>query len=205
MAQQTTNLHLVKPDLTDFADIRVLNQNMDILDDAVGDLDYVKDVTTSDDGLTFTKKDNSQIQVPLDYMPTAGGNFTGNIKVQNNQVLYVTNSVIDEQGNYYYEMSDGSIITGGVFTDLKQGGTSGGDNAIDTYAKRITYLKPIEKNMIGFTAMLLPSDDSSFWGNSAACAMLRKPDTTGFYIEVRSTYSAMLVNTSKCMWRAYFK
>ena len=205
MATNTPNLNLVKPEMADYADIRVLNQNMDILDSAVGTLDYVKDVTKSDDGLTFTKKDESQITVPLDYMKTSGGNFTGNITVQEKQVLYVTNSVTDENGNYYYEMSDGSIITGGIFTDLKQGGISGLDNAIDTYAKRINYLQPIEKNMIGFTTMLLPSDDSSFWGNSAACAMLRKPDTTGFYIEVRSTYSTMLLNTSKCMWRAYFK
>ena len=35
MATTTPNLNLVKPDLTDFADIRVLNRNMDILDENV--------------------------------------------------------------------------------------------------------------------------------------------------------------------------
>ena len=186
MAQQTTNLHLTKPDLTDFADVRVLNSNFDILDEKVQEaLDKNPDLS----GL----------------MPKSGGNFTGNITILNKQVLYVTESITDENNNYYYEMSDGSIICGGTFTELNQGGTSGGSNAIETYAKRINYLKPINKTLIGFTAMILPSDDSSFWGNSSASAMLRKPDTTGCYIEFRSSYSAMLLNTSKCMWRAYFK
>lgn len=205
MATNTPNLNLVKPEMADYADIRVLNGNMDILDREVGGLDYVKNVVKSEEGLTFTKKDDTQINVPLDYMKIAGGNFTGNITVLNNQVLYVTNSITDETGGYYYKMSDGSIITGGVFTDLNQGGMSGGENEIATYAKRVNYLQPIDKTLIGFTAMLLPDKDSSFWGNSSACAMLRQPDTTGFYIECRSSYNSMLANTSKCMWRAYFK
>lgn len=33
MATNTTNYNLAKPDLTDFADIRVLNGNMDIIDE----------------------------------------------------------------------------------------------------------------------------------------------------------------------------
>ena len=205
MATNTPNLNLVKPEMADYADIRVLNGNMDILDTTIGGLDYVKNVTKSDAGLTFTKKDDTQITVPLDYMKITGGNFTGNITVQEKQVLYIVNSVTDESGNYYYEMSDGSIITGGVFTGLNQGGTSGNDSDINSYARRVNYLQPIEKTLIGFTAMILPSDDSSFWGNSSASAMLRKPDTAGFYMEFRSSYSTMLQNTSKCMWRAYFK
>lgn len=205
MATNTPNLNLVKPEMADYADIRVLNGNMDILDSAVGGLDYVKNVTKSDEGLTFTKKDDTEINVPLNYLPITGGNLTGNITVQSNQVIYATETITDETGNYYTEYSDGSIVCGGVYTDLNQGGKSGGTNAIDTYAKRLTYLKPIEKNMIGFTAMLLLDDTSSFWGNSSACAMLRKPDTTGFYIECRSSYDTMLSNTSRCMWRAYFK
>lgn len=35
---ETTNLHLVKPELTDAASILVINSNMDIIDEAVGDL-----------------------------------------------------------------------------------------------------------------------------------------------------------------------
>lgn len=32
MATETTNYNLTKPDMTDYADIRVLNANMDIID-----------------------------------------------------------------------------------------------------------------------------------------------------------------------------
>ena len=32
MATKTTNYNLTKPDMTDYADIRVLNANMDIID-----------------------------------------------------------------------------------------------------------------------------------------------------------------------------
>lgn len=101
MATNTPNLNLVKPEMADYADIRVLNKNMDILDNAVGGLDYVKNVTKSDEGLTFTKKDDTQIKVPLDYMKIAGGNFTGDITIKNNAVDYVIERV--EQGRSFYE------------------------------------------------------------------------------------------------------
>ena len=65
MATNTPNLNLVKPEMADYADIRVLNGNMDILDNAIGGLDYVKNVTKSDEGLTFTKKDDTQNKVTL--------------------------------------------------------------------------------------------------------------------------------------------
>lgn len=101
MATNTPKLNLVKPDMADFADVRVLNQNMDILDREVGGLDYVKNVTKSDSGLTFTKKDDSQIQVPLNYMPTTGGNFTGDITIQDNAVDYIIEHM--ESGRSYYD------------------------------------------------------------------------------------------------------
>lgn len=101
MATNTPKLNLVKPEMSDYADIRVLNGNMDILDKEVGGLDFVKDVTKSDEGLTFTKKDDSKIQVPLNYMPTTGGNFTGDITIQDNAVDYVIERI--EQGRSYYE------------------------------------------------------------------------------------------------------
>lgn len=101
MATNTPKLNLVKPDMADFADIRVLNQNMDILDREVGGLDYVKNVTKSDSGLTFTKKDDSQIQVPLNYMPVTGGNFTGDITIQDKAVDYIIEHA--ESGRSYYD------------------------------------------------------------------------------------------------------
>lgn len=192
--EYTTKYRLSKPTYDDDVDIQVLNNNMDIIDSKLQSVSVVDNTLHVDDK-----------SYPLNFLPLEGGNITGNITVQNNQVIYATKNITDESGNYYTEYSDGSIICGGVFTDLNQGGHSGDAYAIETYAKRINYLQPITKAMTGFTTVLLPDGGSEFWGNSAACAMLRKPDTTGFYIETRSTYSTMLTNTSKCMWRAYFK
>lgn len=57
MATETTNLHLTKPDMTDWADIRVINNNWDILDRIFADT--VGDVDKSATGLVVTKKDDT--------------------------------------------------------------------------------------------------------------------------------------------------
>ena len=90
MAQQTTNLHLTKPDLTDFADVRVLNQNFDILDEKVQEaLDKDPDLS----GL----------------MPKSGGNFTGDITILDKPVVTIIETVTsDEQTSIKY--SDGTLI-----------------------------------------------------------------------------------------------
>lgn len=111
MATYTPKLNLVKPDMADYADIRVLNQNMDILDKEVGGLDYVKNVVKSDTGLTFTKKDNSEIEVPLNYMPVTGGNFTGDITVKNAAPMYVIDEGTSETYDAkYIKYSNGTMI-----------------------------------------------------------------------------------------------
>lgn len=110
MATNTPKLNLVKPDMADYADIRVLNQNMDILDREVGGLDYVKNVVKSDTGLTFTKKDDSEIEVPLNYMPITGGNFTGDITVRDNQIISVIETITQDEQSYI-KYSDGTLIT----------------------------------------------------------------------------------------------
>lgn len=65
MATKTPNYNLVKPELNDFADIRVLNGNMDIIDKAFTDLVYIKNVTTTDTEIVFTKNDNTEIKIPF--------------------------------------------------------------------------------------------------------------------------------------------
>lgn len=65
MATNTTKLNLVKPDLTDFADIRVINQNMDIIDKTISDLTYITNVTTTDTEIVFTKNDGTEIKIPF--------------------------------------------------------------------------------------------------------------------------------------------
>lgn len=119
MATNTPNLNLVKPDLTDFADIRVLNRNMDIIDNAINeiktggsDLEYLKNVTTTNTGLTFTKNDNSQVAVSLNYVPLAGGNATGDIMVNSKTLIYLSDHQTSETTEYTlhaYKYSDGSL------------------------------------------------------------------------------------------------
>lgn len=98
MATNTPNLNLVKPEMSDYADIRVLNGNMDILDGAIP-LDYIKSIVKSDDGLVITKKDDSQITVPLNYLKLTGGTVTGDVNV--NGELLINNKpplyIIDVQ------------------------------------------------------------------------------------------------------------
>lgn len=101
MATNTPNLNLVKPEMADYADIRVLNGNMDILDTAVGGLEYVKNVTKSDEGLTFTKKDDTEINVPLNYLPITGGNLTGDLTVNGKAPQYEIERLMDDSNENY--------------------------------------------------------------------------------------------------------
>lgn len=73
----TKNLKLYKPSYDDDVDIKIINANMDMLDDNISNLDYVKNVQTDNNGLTFTKKDNTQINVPLNYLSLTGGTVKG--------------------------------------------------------------------------------------------------------------------------------
>lgn len=206
MSTYTKHYKLIKPSYDEDIDVKDINNNMDVIDNTINGLNFVQNAYKDNNGLHLNKRDGSVIDIPLNYLPLTGGNVTGNITVQNNQVLYATNTITDNSGNYYTEYSDGSIVCGGIFTDLNQSGSESGDgHAIETYARRVNYLKPITKTMISMNAMLVPDGASVFWGNSSACVMLRKYDTTGFYVEIRSNYTSMLKNTSKCMWRAYFK
>ena len=77
----TTNLKLSKPSYDDDVDIKIINTNMDMLDDNISKLDYVKNIQTDNNGLTFTKKDNTQINVPLNYLPLTGGTVTGDTEI----------------------------------------------------------------------------------------------------------------------------
>lgn len=65
MATNTTKLNLVKPEMSDYADVRVLNGNMDIIDKAFTDLVYITNVTTTDTEIIFTKNDNTEIKIPF--------------------------------------------------------------------------------------------------------------------------------------------
>lgn len=73
----TTNYNLYKPDYDDTIDVDFLNKNMDVLDNQINGLDYVQNVNTSDNGLTFIKRNGDTIPVSLDYLKVTGGTVTG--------------------------------------------------------------------------------------------------------------------------------
>lgn len=109
----TKNLRLSKPSYDDDVDIQIINTNMDILDDNISKLDYVKNVQTDSNGLTFTKKDNSTIKVPLNYLPITGGNLTGDITVKGAPLYYVIDELEDDTNEVYtlrsVKYSDGTL------------------------------------------------------------------------------------------------
>ena len=89
MATNTPNYNLVKPELNDFADIRVINGNMDIID---AQLKKASDIDLSN----YATKPELK-----NYLPLTGGNLTGDISIKNNAVDYVIERV--EQGRSFYE------------------------------------------------------------------------------------------------------
>lgn len=99
MATKTTNYNLTKPDMTDYADIRVLNANMDIIDSA---MKTISDLAESGGGGT-PSIDLSQyaLKTQLDgYLPLTGGNLTGMITIEGKEVaLKTTNKTGTTKGN----------------------------------------------------------------------------------------------------------
>lgn len=160
MATNTPKLNLVKPDMADFADIRVLNQNMDILDREVGGLDFVKDVTKSDSGLTFTKKDDTEIQVPLNYMPVTGGNFTGDITIKENDIDYIIEH--KQQGRSYYNKYKSGKLVQVIYKDRTTVGVTGIN--VDT----LTFLTPfIDETYLAWVSYEINVLTRYGWQNSA--------------------------------------
>lgn len=190
MATNTLNLNLVKPDMADYADIRVLNDNMDILDREVGGLDYVKNVTKSNEGLTFTKKDDTQIIVPLNYLPITGGDLTGDVTIKNNAVVYpveiidkreatnVFNSTQNENnqnainGDYYkiVKYSDGTMRLDACYSTQY--------NDANGTAKPITFPIPFANNKLFVQCSSLDQVED----NNVCNYVTARVSATGMYI-----------------------
>lgn len=97
----TKNLKLSKPSYDDDVDIKIINTNMDMLDDNISNLDYVKNVQTDNNGLTFIKRNGDTIPVPLNYLPITGGNLTGDLTVNGNAPQYEIERIVDNRNEKY--------------------------------------------------------------------------------------------------------
>lgn len=101
----TNNFNLYKPDYDDTIDIDFLNKNMDTLDNQLGNLNYIKNVSTSNHTLKFITNLNETINIPLNYLPVTGGNIDGTLTVNGNDLL----TVVDKGANYI-KYSDGTAF-----------------------------------------------------------------------------------------------
>lgn len=100
MATKTTNYNLTKPDMTDYADIRVLNANMDIIDSA---MKTISDLAGSGGGGDTPSIDLSDYALKSQlnsYLPLTGGDLSGMLTINGKEVaLKTTNKTGTTKGN----------------------------------------------------------------------------------------------------------
>lgn len=121
--EYTTKWKLSKPTYDDDVDIQVLNNNFDIIDGKL------QTVSVSDNTLHVDDK-----SYPLNYMPIAGGNFTGDITIKENEVDYIIEHA--EQGRSYYNKYKSGKLVQVIYKDRTQSGVTGIN--VDT----LTFLTP---------------------------------------------------------------
>ena len=114
MATNTPNFNLVKPELNDFADIRVLNGNLDIID---AQLKKAIDIDLSN---YATKPELNN------YLPLTGGNITGELTIQEKSIMTIVDSWYSEDGlQYWIKYSDGRLEQRLYFDNYSSGTISG--------------------------------------------------------------------------------
>ena len=114
MATNTPNYNLVKPELNDFADIRVINGNMDIID---AQLKKASDIDLSN---YVTKPELNN------YLPLTGGNITGELTIQEKSIMTIVDSWYSEDGlQYWIKYSDGRLEQRLYFDNYSSGTISG--------------------------------------------------------------------------------
>lgn len=115
MATKTTNYNLTKPDMADYADIRVLNANMDIIDSA---MKTISDLAGSGGGGDTPPIDLSDYALKSQlnsYLPLTGGNLTGMLTINGKEVALKTTSKTgtnkgEEQSHWKTYLPDGRVM-----------------------------------------------------------------------------------------------
>ncbi len=147
MATNTPNYNLVKPELNDFADIRVLNGNMDIID---AQLKKAMDIDLSK---YATKPELNN------YLPLTGGNLSGDITIKNNDIDYVIEHV--EQGRSYYDKYKSGKLVQVIYKDRT---TISGGITVDT----LTFLTPfIDEKYLAWVSYEINVLNRYGWQNTA--------------------------------------
>lgn len=102
MATKTTNYNLTKPDMTDYADIRVLNANMDIIDSAMKTISDLAQSGSGGGGDTpsIDLSDYALKSQLNSYLPLTGGDLSGMLTINGKEVaLKTTNKTGTTKGN----------------------------------------------------------------------------------------------------------
>lgn len=100
MATKTTNYNLTKPDMTDYADIRVLNANMDIIDSAMKTISDLAGSGGGGDTPSIDLSDYALKSQLSSYLPLTGGDLTGMLTINGKEVaLKTTNKQGTTKGN----------------------------------------------------------------------------------------------------------
>ena len=92
MATKTTNYNLTKPDMTDYADIRVLNANMDIIDSTMKTISDLAQSGTGGGGDTpsIDLSDYALKSQLNSYLPLTGGDLSGMLTINGKEVALKT-------------------------------------------------------------------------------------------------------------------
>lgn len=91
MATKTTNYNLVKPDMTDYADIRVLNNNMDIIDSTMKTIsDLAGSGGGGGDAPSIDLSDYALKSQLNNYLPLSGGDLSGMLTINGKEVALKT-------------------------------------------------------------------------------------------------------------------
>lgn len=148
MATNTPNYNLVKPELNDFADIRVINGNMDIID---AQLKKASDIDLSN---YATKPELNN------YLPLTGGNLSGDITIKNNDIDYVIEHV-EADRSYYDKYKSGKLVQV-IYKDRINLGVTGIN--VDT----LTFLTPfIDETYLAWVSYEINVLTRYGWQNSA--------------------------------------
>lgn len=114
MATNTPNYNLVKPELNDFADIRVINGNMDVID---AQLKKASDIDLSNYATKLELKN---------YLPLTGGNVTGQLTIQDKSIVTIIDSWYSEDGlQHWIKYSNGELVQRLYYDNYSEGTISG--------------------------------------------------------------------------------
>lgn len=91
MATKTPNFNLTKPDMTDYADIRVINTNMDIIDRELKAISKLAQQGTGGGSTPSVDLSDYALKSELgQYLPLSGGALTGMITINGKEVALKT-------------------------------------------------------------------------------------------------------------------